>query len=125
MTYLSPMKHITNHFKWSEALTTDTNLVNEPGPYERANLVQTFRILERVRVFCDFPLKINSAFRSPAVNDAVGGNKNSYHLEGRAVDISTKLLSERQICKLFNNLLTYAPLEIYEDTKKHFIHVAF
>ena len=73
-------KHITNHFKWSEALTTDTGLENNPGAYEKANLVQTFRILERVRVFCDFPLKINSAFRSSAVNDAVGGNKHSYHL---------------------------------------------
>lgn len=119
--------YITNHFKWSEAITTDTGLDNTPGPYEKANLVQTFRILERVRVFCDFPLKINSAFRTPAVNahPDVKGAKNSYHLEGRAVDISTKILTERQICKLFNNLLTYAPLEIYEDTKKQIIHVAF
>ncbi len=117
--------HISNHFKWSEAVTTSTNLVNEPGPYEKANLVQTFRILERVRVFCGFPIRINSAFRSPEVNHAVGGSSTSYHLEGRAVDISTALLDERQISKLYHILLTYAPIEIYEDSKKHYIHVAF
>lgn len=119
--------YITNHFKWSEALTTDTGLDNTPGPYEKANLVQTFRILERVRVFCDFPLKINSAFRTPEVNahKRVNGSKNSYHMDGRAADISTALLTERQICKLYNNLLTYAPIEIYEDANKQIIHVAF
>lgn len=117
--------HITNHFKWSEATTTTTGLENVPTAYEKANLVQTFRILERVRVFCGFPLVINSAFRSPAVNLAVGGNDGSYHLDGRAVDISTSSLTERQICKLYNNLLTYSPIEIYEDTKRKFIHVAY
>lgn len=117
--------HITNHFTWSEATTTSTGLENVPQAYEKANLVQTFRILERVRVFCGFPLIINSAFRSPEVNEAVGGSSTSYHLDGRAVDISLASLTERQICKLYNNLLTYAPVEIYEDSKRKYIHVAF
>ena len=117
--------YIQAHFKWSEALSTDTGLPNDPDAFAKANLVQTFRILERVRIFCGFPLKINSAFRSPDVNSAVKGSKNSYHLYGRAVDISTKQLTERQIAKLYFNLLTYAPVEIYEDNKKQFIHVAY
>lgn len=102
---------------------------NLPSDYAKANLVQTFRILERVRNYCNFPIVINSAFRSEAVNNRVyelkkkKPNKNSYHLDGRAVDISIRNLSENQINKLYNNLLTYNPVEIY-DTKT-FIHVAF
>lgn len=115
--------YITPHFKWSEALTTDTNLPNIPSDYARANLVQTFRILEDVRVSCNFPIVINSAFRSSEVNKAVGGSKTSYHLDGRAVDIKIKTLTESQINKLKNNLMMRFPVEMYH--KKTYIHVAF
>ena len=116
---------LTHHFKWSEALCTNTGLDNIPNDFQRANLLQTFRILERVRQYLGVPLYINSAFRSEAVNRAVGGVSNSLHLEGRAVDISTHNLSERDKTKLWNNLLTYSPYEIYENKQKNYIHVSF
>ncbi len=34
------------------------------------------------------PFHINSGFRSPAVNQAVGGAQNSAHMDGRAADIA-------------------------------------
>lgn len=41
---------------------------------------------------------ITSAFRSPAHNKAVGGVPNSYHLQGRAIDIARKPgVTHRQI----------------------------
>lgn len=121
--------YITPHFKWSEALRTDTGLPNLPSDYAKANLVQTFRILERVRCYCNFPLVINSAFRTPEVHKRIyelqnkKPNTTSYHLDGRAVDISIRNLSDEQFNKLFNNLQTYMPVEIYHT--KTFIHVAF
>ena len=120
---------ITPHFKWSEALHTDTGLPNLPTDYAMANLVNTFRILERVRVFCNFPLIISSGFRTNEVHLEIYRRqkktppKHSYHLEGRAVDISINKLDERQFNKLYNNLLTWNPVEIYYT--KSFIHVAF
>lgn len=33
------------------------------------------------------PIRINSAFRGPAVNTAVGGSKTSQHMSGQAADI--------------------------------------
>ncbi len=58
------------------------------------NLKRLCRWLERLRrrwneVYGegDDPLIINSAFRSPKVNAAVGGAKNSNHLTGCAADI--------------------------------------
>lgn len=121
---------ITPHFKWSEVLATDTGLPNQPDDYSKANLVQTFRILERVRQYCEFPLIINSGFRTLEVHEAIYKNKGkkapagSYHLEGRAVDISITHLNEKDVNKLYNNLLTYMPVEIYIERNK-FIHVAF
>lgn len=120
---------ITPHFKWSEALHTDTGLPNLPTDYAKANLVSIFRILERVRMFCAFPLIISSGFRTIEVHKEIYRRqkktppKNSYHLEGRAVDISIVNLTESQFNKLYNNLLTYSPVEIYYT--KTFIHVAF
>lgn len=120
---------ITPHFRWSEALCTNTGLPNLPNDYAKANLVSTFRILELVRIHCNFPLKINSAYRSVAVNKRVYElqkkkvNENSYHLDGRAIDISIVNLTDKQVDLLYQSLLSHFPVEIYKTTT--FIHVAF
>jgi hypothetical protein len=43
-------------------------------------------ILEPIRTKFG-PIRINSAFRGPAVNTAVGGSKTSQHMSGQAADI--------------------------------------
>jgi uncharacterized protein YcbK (DUF882 family) len=45
--------------------------------------------LDQLRMSMDRPLIINSGFRCPAHNKAVGGEEHSYHMQGLAVDIST------------------------------------
>lgn len=44
-------------------------------------------VLEPLRKHLGYPIKINSGYRSPAVNKAVGGVANSFHIQGRAADI--------------------------------------
>jgi len=46
------------------------------------------RALEQVRAEYDKPIVINSMVRCHAHNTTVGGVANSYHLNGRAVDIA-------------------------------------
>lgn len=43
-------------------------------------------MLENLRAYYGGRVKINSGYRSPAVNTAVGGSSNSAHLYGRAAD---------------------------------------
>ncbi len=43
--------------------------------------------LDEAREFAGIPFIINSAFRTPEKNEAVGGKPNSSHLKGLAVDI--------------------------------------
>lgn len=47
---------------------------------------------------------INSAYRTPSHNKAVGGASNSYHVKGRAFDIVSERLSTTEVCNLANTL---------------------
>ena len=44
-------------------------------------------VLEPLRAHLGHPITINSGYRCPALNKAVGGVQNSFHLTGRAADI--------------------------------------
>ena len=44
-------------------------------------------VLQPLRDYLGSPLIINSGYRCPELNDAVGGVKNSQHLRGEAADI--------------------------------------
>jgi len=50
------------------------------------------------------PLHINSGYRSPAHNSAVGGATNSRHKTGQAADITVRGLSPRQVYRIAKRL---------------------
>jgi hypothetical protein len=79
---------VTAHFTASELTTTSTGLENEPTTNEIwCNLTRLCcTVLEPLRALVG-PLRVNSGYRSEAVNAAVGGSNNSAHLSGRAADI--------------------------------------
>jgi len=77
------------HFSWAELTTTSTGLANTPGAGQRANLERlAVKVLEPIRGQFG-PIRITSAFRSSAVNRAVGGTVSppSSHLDGRGADL--------------------------------------
>lgn len=45
------------------------------------------KIFEPLREFVGGPIKINSFYRSTALNEAIGGSARSQHCQGRAIDI--------------------------------------
>lgn len=51
--------------------------------------------LEQLRVAYGKPITINSGYRCPEHNKKVGGAPNSYHMQGRAVDIAVPNKAER------------------------------
>lgn len=71
----------TVFFTLAELIRTDTDLPNTPS-FEQIDwlykLVTT--VLDPARAAFKRPIKVNSGYRSPAVNAAVGGAKNSQHL---------------------------------------------
>ncbi len=59
---------------------------NNPPSDVRKQLVFTLAGLERITAALGFQVIITSGYRSEALNEAVGGSKNSQHCKGEAVD---------------------------------------
>ena len=83
---------LTEHFTLEEMLRSETatkkgieNRINAEEVNNLQKLCQ--KVLEPLRAHFGKPIRINSGFRCKALNDAVGGAKNSYHTKGRAADI--------------------------------------
>jgi putative chitinase len=81
--------NLSPHFSLEELTHTDhRTLDNTPNDAELANLVRLAEFLELVKVALGGkPIMVNSAFRSKAVNDAVGSKDTSQHRVGCAADI--------------------------------------
>ena len=79
---------MTPHFSLAELTHTDhRTLDNTPNSQELANLQRLAEFLETVKTTLGGkPVMINSAFRSKAVNDAVGSKDTSQHRQGLAAD---------------------------------------
>jgi len=80
---------VTPHFSLAELTRTDhRSLDNTPDPAALANLHRLAVFLEQVRAALgNRVVVINSAYRSKAVNDAVGSSDRSQHRVGTAADI--------------------------------------
>ena len=81
--------NLSEHFTFEELTHTDhRQLDNTPNDAELSNLVRLAEFLEELKtVLGGKPIMVNSAFRSKAVNDAVGSKDTSQHRIGCAADI--------------------------------------
>ena len=81
--------NLSPNFTLDELTHTDhRDLDNTPNDAELENLVRLAEFLEQVKeVLGGKPIIVNSAFRSKAVNDAVGSKDSSQHRRGCAADI--------------------------------------
>ena len=80
---------MTPHFTLAELTHTDhRELENIPNETELANIKRLAEFLENLKTLLGGkPIMVNSAFRSKAVNDAVGSKDTSQHRLGCAADI--------------------------------------
>lgn len=93
-----------SYFKFSEFVKTDCSFPNSPlNRVQLSNLIALWKYLDTVRERLDAPIIINSAFRSPAVNEQVGGAKCSLHMQGRAADIRTSPHKMEQLWSILQN----------------------
>ena len=83
---------LTDHFSLEELSHSDVairrGLDNVPNAGEVANLMRLAEtLLEPVRELLGVGLTVNSGFRCPGLNQAVGGAIGSAHMDGRAADV--------------------------------------
>ena len=62
-------------------------------------------ILDILRNKVGKPVYINSGYRTPARNKAVGGAKYSYHMRGMAADIRVNGMSAKQVANELNAIV--------------------
>jgi len=93
--------NLSDHFTLEELTHTDhRELDNTPNDLEIENLKRLAHFLEAVRqVLGGKPIMVNSAFRSEAVNTAVGSKNTSQHRVGCAADIRVPGMTPDEVVK--------------------------
>jgi uncharacterized protein YcbK (DUF882 family) len=92
---------MTPHFTLEELTHTDhRTLDNTPNETEQANIQRLAEFLEELKTLLGGkPIMVNSAFRSKAVNDAVGSKDTSQHRIGCAADIRVPGMTPDQVVR--------------------------
>ena len=93
--------NLSEHFTFEELTHTDhREFDNTPNVEETENLTRLARFLEQVKeVLGGKPIMVNSAFRSEAVNNAVGSRNTSQHRIGCAADIRVPGMTPDEVVK--------------------------
>lgn len=84
------------HFSWGEATDKGTRIPANKRIVE--NIVKSAQELEQIREhFGNKPIKINSWYRDPVANKEAGGEKNSRHLCGDAIDFVVEGINPKKV----------------------------
>ena len=83
---------ISKHISYKEGVYSRTatrlNIDNKPNNDQMQNMcLIAEEVFEPLRVWVGGPIKINSFFRSPELNKAIGGSTKSQHCHGQAIDL--------------------------------------
>ena len=83
---------ISKHISYKEGVYSNTATrrgINNTPNDEQLNNMETVaeEIFEPLRAYVNGPKKINSFFRCPELNKAIGGSSKSQHCKGQAIDI--------------------------------------
>jgi len=92
--------NLTPHFTLEElTFTNHREFDNTPNVLQVNNLQRLAEFLEEVRSLLGKPIIIDSGFRSPEVNQAVGSTSVSQHLRGCAADFRVPGMTPSEVVK--------------------------
>lgn len=84
---------------------------------------QLVKYIQKIRDHFKKPVTINSGYRCPKHNKAVGGGSASYHLKGQAADIVVKGVAPAEVAK-YAESIGIKGIGLYETAKDgFFVHV--
>ncbi len=106
---------LSANFSLSEMVKSETalrhGLDNTPGEQEIENLrLLCENVLQPIRNAYGVPVKVNSGFRHPEVNAAVGGSKTSDHCQGQAADIEIPGVANADLAEWIKDNLEFKQL---------------
>ena len=107
--------NLTENFSLHEMTKSETalrkNMPNEPTEADIANLkLLAEKVLQPLRDHYGVGIKVNSGYRSPDVNAAVGGSRTSDHCKGQAADIEIAGVPNATLAQYIKDSLQYTQL---------------
>jgi len=107
--------NLTANFSLHEMTKSETALrkgmPNEPTEDDIANLkLLAEKVLQPLRDLSGVGIKVNSGYRSPDVNAAVGGSRTSDHCKGQAADIEIAGIPNATLAQYIKDSLQYTQL---------------
>ena len=127
------MEKISEHISYKEATHSNTatrrGINNDPNFVELKAMEQlASKIFEPVRTHFNKPIRINSFFRSKALNKRIGGSTTSQHCKGEAFDLDgLNGLTNSEIFFYVKNNLHFDQMiwEFGTDEEPDWVHISF
>jgi len=86
-------KHISLHEGVYSRTAERLGLKNNPTDDHLLNMIEIAeKVFEPLRIHVGGPIKINSFYRGPELNKAIGGSSKSQHCHGQAIDTRLDML---------------------------------
>ena len=123
-------KHVSDKEGSYSITALRLGLDNTPGDYEYSNMrLIAEKIFEPLREYVGGPIKINSFYRGPDLNKAIGGSSRSQHCQGRAIDIDDTYghKTNAQMYKWIKDNLNFDQMiwEFGNDKNPAWVHVSY
>ena len=125
---------ISKHISYREGVYSRTatrlDLDNTPNDEQLANMeLVADEVFEPLRAWVGGPIKINSFFRSPKLNKAIGGSSKSQHCKGQAIDIDDTFgrATNAEMYHFIKDHLDFDQMiwEFGDDDNPDWIHVSY
>ena len=86
-------------------------------------------VFEPLRAYVGGPIKINSFFRSPELNKAIGGSTKSQHCHGQAIDLDDTFgrCTNAEMFEFIKKYLDFDQIiwEFGDDNNPDWVHVSY
>ena len=123
-------KHISDREGVYSITATRLGIDNEPNAEQLDNMKTLAKeIFEPLRIYTNGPIKINSFFRSPKLNKAIGGSTRSQHCKGQAIDLDDTFghLTNAEMYYYIKENLDFDQIiwEFGNDENPDWVHVSY
>ena len=128
------MENISKHVSYKEGVYSITalrlGLKNDPSDVHLANMrLISEKVFEPLRMHVGGPIKINSFYRGPELNKAIGGSAKSQHCHGQAIDIDDTFghATNAEMYNWIKDNLNFDQMiwEFGDDNNPAWVHVSY
>ena len=125
---------ISKHISYKEGTYSNTamrkGIDNTPNDEQLENMkLVADKVFEPLRKWVSGPIKINSFFRCPELNKAIGGSSKSQHCKGQAIDIDDTfgVISNADMYYYIKNHLDFDQMiwEFGDDNNPNWVHISY